>query len=96
MVFLSVLESSSGLSGILFSSRAFLVMRWLQDVFTWRLSLPTWGADVDGLAYPLHQRTTHSYQLRGQGLPTRNHPISSFVLGGGAFWGKRSFPGDDI
>jgi hypothetical protein len=27
-------------------------MKWHQDVFTWRLSIPTWEADVDGLAYP--------------------------------------------
>jgi hypothetical protein len=26
----------------------------LRSGFTWQLSLPTWGVDVDGLAYPLH------------------------------------------
>jgi hypothetical protein len=36
--------------------------------FTWRLSLPTLGVDVDGLAYPLHWPTVCSYQMRGHGL----------------------------
>jgi hypothetical protein len=38
--------------------------------FTRRLSLPTWGGggDVDGLAYPLHHPTVHSYQMRGHDL----------------------------
>jgi hypothetical protein len=52
MVFSTVPESSSDPPGILFSPRAFLVMKWRRDVFTWRLSLLTWGASVDGLAYP--------------------------------------------
>jgi hypothetical protein len=33
--------------------------------FTWRLSLPTWGVDVDGLADPLHRPTVRSCQERG-------------------------------
>jgi hypothetical protein len=36
--------------------------------FTWQLSLPTWGVDVDGLACPLHRPTVRSYQTRGQSL----------------------------
>jgi hypothetical protein len=55
MAFLSVPESSSYLSGIPFSSQAFLALRWmmsgmilgevaLQSGFTWWLSLPTWGS----------------------------------------------------
>jgi hypothetical protein len=63
--FLSVPEPSSILSGVPFGSRAFLV--WLlRGVFTWRLGLPTWGVDVDGLAYPLHRPTVHSRELRGR------------------------------
>jgi hypothetical protein len=26
------------------------------------------GVDVDGLAYPLHRPTVHSYQMKGQSL----------------------------
>jgi hypothetical protein len=36
--------------------------------FTWRLSLPTWVVDVDGIAYPLHRPMVCSFQTRGQGL----------------------------
>jgi hypothetical protein len=72
MAFPSVLESCSYLPGVLFSSRAFLVLRWtmprmiLGEVasrsgFTWWLSLPMWGVNVDGLACPLHQPMAHSY-----------------------------------
>jgi hypothetical protein len=39
--------------------------------FTWLLSLPTWGVDLDGLAYPLHHPTTHSCQSRGHDLAAR-------------------------
>jgi hypothetical protein len=31
----------------------------------WQLCLPTWGVDVDGLAYPLHRPTSCSCQVRG-------------------------------
>jgi hypothetical protein len=61
-VFGPVLESSSSLLGVLFGSRAFLVMRWtipwsvLVEVASWGLSLATtsshMGGEVDGLAYP--------------------------------------------
>jgi hypothetical protein len=34
--------------------------------FTWLLSLPTWGVDVDGLAYPLHHPTVHGSQMRNR------------------------------
>jgi hypothetical protein len=65
MMFPSVPESSSYLLGVLFISQAFLALRWTmprmtleavasQSGFTWRLILPTWGIDVDGLAYPEH------------------------------------------
>jgi hypothetical protein len=36
--------------------------------FTWQLSLPTWGVDVDGLACPLHRSTLCRCQMRGHGL----------------------------
>jgi hypothetical protein len=48
-----------------------------QIVFTWRLSLPTWGVNVDGLAFPLHRPMTCSCQARGQGLSTRRCPVLS-------------------
>jgi hypothetical protein len=64
MDFSSVLEPSSVLSGVSFGSRAFLTGL-LRGVFTWRLSLPMWGVDVDGLAYPLHRPTVRSRQPRG-------------------------------
>jgi hypothetical protein len=35
--------------------------RLLHDVFTWWLSLPTWGVEVNRLAYPLHRPTAHIY-----------------------------------
>jgi hypothetical protein len=70
---------SSCLLCVLFGSRAFLALRWTtlemilgevvsQCGFTWWLSLPTWGVDVDGLAFPIHRPTVHSCQMRGQGL----------------------------
>jgi hypothetical protein len=69
----------SCLPGVLFGSRAFLALRWtvpemiLGEVasrcgFTWWLSLPTWGVDVDRLDYSLHRPTVCSSQTRGQGL----------------------------
>jgi hypothetical protein len=54
------------------------------------------GVDVDGLVYPLHRPMTHSYQSRGQGLPTRRRLALSFVVGSGAFRGIGSFPSIDI
>jgi hypothetical protein len=65
MAFPSVPKSSSYLLDVVFGSQAFLTLRWMmlemilgevasQSGFTWWLSLPTWGVNVDGLAYPLH------------------------------------------
>jgi hypothetical protein len=64
MGFPSVLEPSSVLPGVPFGSRAFLA-RLLHSVFTWQLSLPTWGVNVDGLAYPLHWPMVRSCQQKG-------------------------------
>jgi hypothetical protein len=55
---------SSCLLGVLLSSQVFLALKCkapmmiLEEVasrygFTWWLSIPTWGVDVDELAYPL-------------------------------------------
>jgi hypothetical protein len=82
MAFPLVPESSSYLPGILFGSREFLALRWsmprtiLREVasqsgFTWRLCLPMWGSDVDGLASPLHRPMAHSCQARGHVLSAR-------------------------
>jgi hypothetical protein len=48
-----------------------------QSGFTWHLSFPMWGVDVDGLACPLHRPTAHNRQVRGQGLSARCCPILS-------------------
>jgi hypothetical protein len=69
-------------SGVLFGSRAPLALRWttpgmilgevaLRSSFTWRLSLPTWGVNVDGLACPLRWHKVRSYHMRGHGLSAR-------------------------
>jgi hypothetical protein len=82
MAFPSVLDSSSYLLGVLFGSRLFLTLRWMmpemilgevasRSDFTWRLSLPTWVVNVDGLACPLHQPMACSYWVKGQSLPTK-------------------------
>jgi hypothetical protein len=86
MAFLSVLESSSYLPTVLFSSQAFFALRQMMprtilgevaslSGFTWCLSLPTWGVNVDGLACHLHQPMTHSCQARGHGLSARRCPV---------------------
>jgi hypothetical protein len=73
---LEILWPSFCLTGVLSGFRTFLVLRWtspemiLGEVasrcgFTWCLSLPTWGVDVDGLACPLHRPTIRSYQTMG-------------------------------
>jgi hypothetical protein len=36
--------------------------------FSWLLSLPTLGVDVDRLVYPLHQFIVCSYQMMGHGF----------------------------
>jgi hypothetical protein len=89
-VFGPVLESSSGLLGVLFGSRACLVLRWtipvsvLVEVASWSLFLAAMSSHVrdegDGLAYPLLQPMHCSYQLRGHGLPVRCHPIPSLLI----------------
>jgi hypothetical protein len=45
--------------------------------FTWRLSLSTWGVNVDGLAYPLLRPLARSFQVSGQGLSARCCPVLS-------------------
>jgi hypothetical protein len=45
-----------------------------QSGFTWQLSLPTWGVDVDGLACPLHRPMARGCQMWGQGLSARRCP----------------------
>jgi hypothetical protein len=37
----------------------------LRSGFSWWLSLPTWGGDVDRLACPLHRLMAHSCQAWG-------------------------------
>jgi hypothetical protein len=49
----------------------------LQSGFTWKLSLPTWGVDVDGLAYPLYRPMAHRCQARGWSLSARHCPVLS-------------------
>jgi hypothetical protein len=62
-VFESVLESSSILLGVLFSSRTSMVMRWtilgsvlverlLHGVFSWQRCLPMWGVRWTGWPTP--------------------------------------------
>jgi hypothetical protein len=36
--------------------------------FTWRLSLPTQGVDVDRLACPMREPMVYTCQMRGHGL----------------------------
>jgi hypothetical protein len=86
MAFPSVPESSSYLLGVLFGSRAFLALRWMmletilrevasRSSFTSRLSLPTLGVDMDGLACPLHRPMARSYQAKGHDLSAKHCPI---------------------
>jgi hypothetical protein len=42
-----------------------------QNGLTWRLSLPTWGVDVDRLVSPLHWPMAHSCQARWHGLSAK-------------------------
>jgi hypothetical protein len=83
-------ESSSYLPGVLFGFQTYLALRWMmlrmilgevasRNGFTWQLSLPMLGVDVDMLAYPLHQPTTHSYQVRGHSLSARRCPVLSLL-----------------
>jgi hypothetical protein len=53
------------------------------------------GADIDGLAYPLHRPTVASCQLRVQGLVVRRRLVLSFVLGSGSYREMWSFSGVD-
>jgi hypothetical protein len=57
--------------------------------FTWLLSLPMWGVNVDGLAYPLHLPTACSCQLRGQSFLSGASLSHHAAVGGAPFWGVR-------
>jgi hypothetical protein len=64
--------------------------------FTWLLSLPTWGADVDGLACFLHRHAVCSRQ-RGGFCRLAGATLSRRIaVGGGAFLGGAKPPGLDI
>jgi hypothetical protein len=56
--------------------------------FTWRLSLPTQGVDVDRLACPMREPMVYTCQMRGHGLLLG--AVSSCLVatvGGATFWG---------
>jgi hypothetical protein len=72
MAFFWALECSSWLSGVLGAEVDDARDNSWRGSFTMRLYLMAtpshMGVDVDGLAYPLHQPTVRSCQMRGQGL----------------------------
>jgi hypothetical protein len=95
-----------GFPGVL-GSLVFLALRWtmlekvLMDVTSWcwlyLAAKPSHvGADVDGLAYPLHHPMSYSHQTRGQGLLSGTALSHRAVVGGGAFLGDAKPPGLDI
>jgi hypothetical protein len=53
--------------------------------FTWLLSLPTWGVNVDGLACPLHRLMTCSHQLRVHSFLPGAALSHRAAVGGGIF-----------
>jgi hypothetical protein len=55
--------------------------------FTWLLSLPTWGVDVDGPACPLHYLTASSRQTRGHNFLSGTTLSHRVTVGGGIFSG---------
>jgi hypothetical protein len=55
--------------------------------FTWLLSLPMWGVDVDGLACPLHRPTVCGHQTRGQSFLLGAAISHRIAVGGGTFPG---------
>jgi hypothetical protein len=59
---------------------------------SWLLSLPMWGADVDGLACFLHRPTVYGCQTRGQSFPTGATPSRHAVVGSVAFLGGAKPP----
>jgi hypothetical protein len=61
--------------------------------FTWLLSLPMWGVNVDGLAYPLHRPTTYSCQSRGQSFLSGTALSHHVAVSGAPFWGGAMPPG---
>jgi hypothetical protein len=77
MVFSSVLESSSYFSGVLFSSRAFLALRWMMHGMILGEVASHVGVDVGRLAYPLHRPMARSFLVRGLGLSDRRCPVLS-------------------
>jgi hypothetical protein len=55
--------------------------------FTWLLSLPMWGVDVNGLACPLHRPMACSHQTRGHSFLPSAALSHCAALGDGAFPG---------
>jgi hypothetical protein len=95
MVFSSVPESSSGPQGILFSTRVFLVTKCYWDIFTWRLSLPTWGLAWTGWLTP----STGLWLVaisRGAGPTCQVPSYLVVVIGGDAGRLRGRFLGVDI
>jgi hypothetical protein len=54
------------------------------------------GGDVDGLAYPLHSRTTHSRQSREQSFLSSAALSHRATVGGDSFLGDAKLPSLDI
>jgi hypothetical protein len=85
-VFGPVLEYSSDLLGVLFSSRA---DSWVGPCRGWFIrpflhgDVFPLGGEVDGLAYPQHWPIDHSCQSRGQVLPVWRCPVLSLLISGG-------------
>jgi hypothetical protein len=74
-------------------------MRWtrpesvLVAVASWGLYLavmPSHVAEVDGLAYSLHQPKVHSCQPRGLDPPVRCHLVLSLLIGSGTCRGEEA------
>jgi hypothetical protein len=93
-----------GILGILLGYQA---LRWIMpgtalgDTASWRrlylAAKPSHvGADVDGLAYPLHHPMSYNHQTRGQGLLSGIALSRRAVVGGGTFLGDAKPPGLDI
>jgi hypothetical protein len=64
--------------------------------FTWLLSLPMWGVDVDGLAYSLHRPMVCSHQMREQSFLSSVALFNHAVVGDDAFSGGVKPSGLDI
>jgi hypothetical protein len=73
----------------------------LGDILAWhRLYLAAKpshvGADMDGLAYPLHHPTTYNHQTRGQSFLSGVALSYRAAVDGGTFLGGARPPGLDI